>query len=195
MKEDFVVNKEAWHESWLRGYEQVGRQYLANEYGKGYSKAFIVRFNPDAAFKEDKAIYEVQDQFLLPRGGATLCASIALHALAKDIIVVPEMIKGELKKFPDETFFLQALLEACYPYRSDGRGFKAHAELMVGYEDISDVMSGMGPWATMMTAFFGFGYILMQKVRQSIDPLASVSQVIERSCESYLCVMERKKND
>jgi len=191
---DFVINKEAWHETWLRGYEKVSRQFLAREYGNGNSKAFIVRFNSTDAFKEDKAIYEVHGQFLLPRGGATLCSNMALHTLAKDVIVPPELIKGELKRFPDETFFLQALLEACYPYKSDGKGFKAHAELMVGYEDVDGLMSEMGPWAAATTAFFGFGYVLMQKVRQSIDPLASVSQIIERSGESYLCVQERKKN-
>lgn len=190
MNEDFVVNKEAWHESWLRGFEQVSRQFLAREYGKGQSKAFVIRFDPGEAFKQEKPVYEVIGQFTLPRGGATLCSNFAIHTLAKDIIVAPEVIKGPLKKFPDETFFLQSLLEACYPYRSDGRGFKMNAELMIGYENVDEVMGEMGPWAAMTTAFFGFGYILMQNVRQVIDPLASAGQIIEKSGEAYLCVQD-----
>jgi hypothetical protein len=65
---------------------------------------------------------------------------------------------------------------------------------MIGYENVDEVMGEMGPWAAMTTAFFGFGYILMQKVRQVIDPLASAGQIIDKAGETYLCVQERKKN-
>jgi len=185
---DYHVNKEAWHESWLRNYVGMSRQYLAREYGDGETAALIVRLTDGDVRGE--AIYHVKGEVMMPRGGGFLCALMAPYTLAPDLINAPDRIVGsEMNDFPPETFFLEALLEAAYPYKIDGSGFKAHAELMIEYENLSQ----MTEEGARHMAFFGYGFLLMNKVRQLIDPLASPERIASRCCESYLCVMERDK--
>jgi len=201
MDDEFVINREAWHESWLRGYERICLQYLRKNHGDGEVRALIVFFNTNLSFVEERAVYEVKGQISVPRGIGMLCAEMAPYTVAHGIIVKPDRIKMSkglnnklfMKGFPEETFFMDGLLGACYPYKSDGRGFKMNAELMVGYEGIDELQGEMGEKAATLAAFFGCGYIFMKRIREFLDPFATPEQVMGMSSEKYLCVLERIK--